>query len=310
MTGLRVNELMGPGRAKPCGIPCISGWPEPWPPRRRAGSITELRSFGKVARHPDSEDPYIDRQGVREIPNCRRYGATSTVYAVWANSVLRAISKAASERLMRRARSFHNMEEVKRAAPQFLRFARCWQFSKRSGTVNSIKCSPRRLVADPHFRLCAKPPPPDAGWVASAKSLNDEGGAIGFVFVTSGFERARRDREARNTPANLSRACGAGARGSIRNGEACEGLPRASRRWGFPDPPRLTDAGAVQLAIRGSVIASDTSLSESGRSAGFGNAASRRYRRATTDGMMMDPEAERQRAGVHHPECAYFTAAK
>ena len=256
---------------------------------------------------------------MRDVPQSRRgLELHQSVHALRpAPRLSRAISrKLLAERDAKALELFHNVEEVKHEAAEFMKVQAVWQFfeAERDGNAHPPVRARRRNAASTRSTSAASRS--DDGLCLSDYILDPRrrpARSPGAVRRDGGRGRSRALRRSRRTPANSSRRTRLQAL-AIETAEGCaEWLHRRIREdWGFPDPPTMTMQERFTSRYRGKRYS-------------FGYPACpnlddqqgiwkllrpEEIGVQLTEGMMMEPEASVSALVFHHPDCAYFTAAE
>jgi 5-methyltetrahydrofolate--homocysteine methyltransferase len=205
---------------------------------------------------------------------------------------------------------FHHVEEVKKAAAQFMKVKAVWQFFEAEHEGNAIHLfAPGGASALHTFRF-GRQSKAD-GLCLSDYVLDAEEGArdhLALFVVTAGAGiREQSDEWKQAGEYFQSHTLQALA---IETAEACaEWLHRRIREdWGFPDPPTLTMHDRFTSHYRGKRY-----------SFGYPACANLNDQQGIwkllrpeeigvrlTEGMMMEPEASVSALVFHHPDCVYF----
>ncbi len=314
MTGLRLmNQLMNPAErdavlAAHAPAP-TAGAAEP--AREAAPAPAAARSSRIRADLPIPAAPYLERK-VRDVPHLAEVWSYINPHMLYGRHLgyKGNFEKDLAARHEKALALFHQMEEVKQDAAQFMKVRAVWQFFEAEREGNSIRLfSPgaSALLHAFHFGRQRKPD----GLCLSDYVLEAEENArdhVAFFVVTAGAG-IREKSEAWKQAGEFFKSHALQAL-AIETAEACaEWLHRRIREdWGFPDAPTLTMHDRFTSRYRGKRYS-------------FGYPACpnlddqaplwkllrpEEIEVRLTDGMMMDPEASVSAMVFHHPDCAYF----
>ncbi len=209
---------------------------------------------------------------------------------------------------------FHNMEELKHEAAQFMRVRAVWQFFEAERDGNAIHLFVPGAPAPLHtFRFGRQHR--DEGLCLSDYILDAEDGKRDHlaIFVVTAGAGIRDKAEEWKQAGSYFKSHGLQSL-AIETAEGCaEWLHRRIREdWGFPDPPTMSMQERFTSRYRGKRYS-------------FGYSACPNLDDQQgiwkllrpddigvrlTEGMMMDPEASVSALVFHHPDCAYFTASE
>jgi 5-methyltetrahydrofolate--homocysteine methyltransferase len=209
---------------------------------------------------------------------------------------------------------FHQMEDIKKRAAEFMKVRAVWQFFEAERDGNSIRLFAPGGEAPIHTFQFGRQPKSDGLCLSDYVLDADEGRRDHLaLFVLTAGEGIRERTEEAKAAGEYFYAHGLQAL-AIETAEGCaEWLHRRIREdWGFPDPPTLTMQERFTSRYRGKRYS-------------FGYPACPNLEDQAglwkllgpeeigvqlTDGFMMDPEASVSALVFHHPDCAYFTAAE
>jgi len=321
MTGLRLmNELMdpatrtavleahGPSAAAPAAEAAAPA----------SGPAAETRSSRIRLDIPIPAAPYLDRR-VRTIRHLPEVWSYINPYMLYGRHL--GFKGNFEEQLAARdpkaLELFHQVEELKQEAAQWMSVRAVWQFFEAERAGNSIRLfSPGAASSDPlHTFRFGRQPKPD-GLCLSDYVLEPEGDLsrdhIAIFVVTAGAGIRERSEQAK-IAGEYFRAHALQAL-AIETAEGCsEWLHRRLREdWGFPDSPATTMQDRFTSRYRGKRY-----------SFGYGACPNLDDQQGIwkllrpeeigvrlTEGMMMEPEASVSALVFHHPDCAYFTASE
>ena len=246
---------------------------------------------------------YLERK-VRSVPDLQEVWSYINPFMLFGRHLgFRGnFEKALAEHDARAIELQQNMEEVKQQAAEFMKIGAVWQFFEAERRGNSIalfapgETSPAHTFHFQRQRLGDK-------LCLSDYVLPPQNGTrdhVALFVVTAGAGIREKSEEAKAAGRYLySHGLQALA---IETAEACaEWLHRRIREdWGFPDPPAMTHAGAIHLALSRQALQLRLSgVPESGRPGRDLDApAPGRDRRAFDRGNDDGSGSERQRAGV------------
>ncbi|HLK19752.1 MAG TPA: methionine synthase [Bryobacteraceae bacterium] len=318
MTGLRLlNEIMDPATREEVlaahifgegeATPVASPQPQAPSPDRRSGKVrTDL---------PIPSAPYLDRR-VREVPNLAEVWSYVNPFMLYGRHLgfKGNFEKLLAERDPKALKLFHDVEEVKAEAAQFLKAKAVWQFFEAEREGNAIHLFKHGGSSPIHTFRFGRQPRPD-GLCLSDYILEAEEGRRDHLalFVVTAGSGVREKSEQAKQAGEFFKAHALQAL-AIETAEGCaEWLHRRLREdWGFPDPPTMTMQERFTSRYRGKRYS-------------FGYPACPNLDDQQgiwklinpdeigvqlTEGMMMDPEASVSALVFHHPDCAYFTAGE
>ncbi len=314
MTGLRLmNQLMDPAARDavlaahaPASAVAVAE-----PSREAAPAPAAARSNRIRADLPIPAAPYLDRK-VRDVPHLAEVWSYINLHMLYGRHLgyKGNFEKDLAARHEKALELFHQMEEVKQAAAQFLKVRAVWQFFEAEREGNSIRLFAPGADVPKHMFHFGRQNKPD-GLCLSDYVLEAEENArdhLGLFVVTAGAgireksEAWKQAGEFFNSHALQTLA--------IETAEACaEWLHRRIREdWGFPDPPTLTMRDRFTSRYRGKRYSfgypacpnldDQAGLWKLLRPEEIGV--------CLTEGMMMDPEASVSAMVFHHSDCAYF----
>jgi 5-methyltetrahydrofolate--homocysteine methyltransferase len=257
--------------------------------------------------------PYLDRK-VRDVPQLAEIWSYLNPQMLYGKHLgfKGAFEKRLAEREEKALELFHNVEEVKRWASEFMKVRAVWRFFEAGREGNSMHlfdAGGSVPVATFHFGRQAK----DDGLSLADYILDPEDGGRDHIaaFVVTAGEGIRARAEAAKQAGEYFKAHALQALAIETAEGVAEWLHRRIREdWGFPDPPSLSMHDRFTSKYRGKRYS-------------FGYPACpnlddqqvlwRLLRPEEigvqlTEGMMMEPEASVSALVFHHPDCAYFTA--
>ncbi len=318
MSGLRLlNEIMDPEQRERALESFKIPLAPPAPPSGASEAVPsgEHRSAKVPTDLPIPLAPYLERR-VRTLANLAEVWSYINPYMLYGRHLgfKGNFEALLAQRDPKALKLFHDVEEVKDWAKEFLRVRAVWQFFEAERAGNAIQLfepgasTPRHTF---HFGRQARPD----GLCLSDYILDPQEGQRDHLalFVVSAGEGVRERSEVDKNAGEFFRAHALQAL-AIETAEACaEWLHRRIREdWGFPDPPSLTMQQRFTSRYRGKRYS-------------FGYPACPNLDDQQgiwkllqpdeigvrlTEGMMMEPEASVSALVFHHPACAYFTAAE
>ena len=318
MTGLRLmNEIMDPDRRDEV---LSDHLPQELPVEAQTVPTGEAPSGEQRSRKvrtgiPIPPAPYLDRR-IRAIPHLTEVWSYINPFMLYGRHLgfKGNFEKLLAQRDPKALELFHNVEDVKRDAAEWMKARAVWQFfevEREGNTLHVFQPGSATPAESFHFGRQAK----SDGLCLSDYALDPEDGRrdhIALFVVTAGEGVIERSEQAKSRgeyfKAHALQALG------IETAEACaEWLHRRIREdWGFPDPPTMTMQERFTSRYRGKRYS-------------FGYPAcpnledqAKLWRLLRpdeigvhlTDGFMMEPEASVSALVFHHPDCAYFSAAE
>jgi 5-methyltetrahydrofolate--homocysteine methyltransferase len=318
MTGLRLmNEIMDPEmREQVLTAHVFRDVPAETSAREEAAAPVGERRSPKVRTDvPIPAAPYLERK-VRTIPQLGEVWSYINPYMLYGRHLgfKGNFEKLLAERDAKALELFHNMEDVKREAAQFMRARAVWRFfeAERDGnTVHLFAPGGDSPIESFRFGRQAK----SDGLCLSDYVLEVQEGRRDHIalFVTTSGEGIIEHSQEAKARGEFFKAHAIQALG-IETAEACaEWLHRRIREdWGFPDPPTMTMQERFTSRYHGKRYS-------------FGYPAcpnledqAKLWRLLRpeeigvqlTEGFMMEPEASVSALVFHHPDCVYFSAAE
>ncbi|HUE00129.1 MAG TPA: vitamin B12 dependent-methionine synthase activation domain-containing protein, partial [Bryobacteraceae bacterium] len=277
--------------------------------------VTETRSHKVRPDIPIPAVPSLERK-VRDVPHLAEVWSYINPHMLYGKHLgyKGNFEKNLVEHEPKALELFHNMEELKHEAAQFMRVRAVWQFFEAERDGNVIHLFAPGAPAPLHtFRFGRQHR--DEGLCLSDYILDAEDGKrdhLAIFVVTAGA--GIRDKAEEWKQAGLYFKSHGLQSLAIETAEGCaEWLHRRIREdWGFPDPPTMSMQERFTSRYRGKRYS-------------FGYAACPNLDDQQgiwkllrpedigvrlTEGMMMDPEASVSALVFHHPDCAYFTASE
>jgi 5-methyltetrahydrofolate--homocysteine methyltransferase len=222
--------------------------------------------------------------------------------------------KLLAERDAKALKLFHDVEQVKAEAAQFMQVKAVWQFFEAERDGNAVRLFEPAGASPIHSFRFGRQPRAD-GLCLSDYILDPEEGRRDHLvlFVVTAGAGVREESERAKQAGEFFKAHALQAL-AIETAEGCaEWLHRRIREdWGFPDPPAMTMQERFTSRYRGKRYsfgypACPNLDDQKGiwkllrpEEIGVG----------LTEGMMMEPEASVSALVFHHPDCAYFTASE
>ena len=274
----------------------------------------EMRSPKVRTNIPVPPAPYLDRK-VRLVPNLAEVWTYINPFMLYNRHLgfKGKFEQLLNERDPKALELFHNMEDLKHEAAEFMKARAVWQFFEAERDGNSLHLftpGAESPVESFHFGRQAK----SDGLCLSDYVMDAQEGRRDHValFVVSAGEGVVARSEQAKARGEYFKAHGLQALG-IETAEGCaEWLHRRIREdWGFPDPPTLTMQDRFSSRYHGKRysfgypacpnLEDQSKLWKLLRPEEIGV--------QLTEGFMMDPEASVSAIVFHHPDCAYFSAA-
>ncbi|MBI3662384.1 MAG: methionine synthase [Acidobacteria bacterium] len=316
MTGLRLmNQLMDPterAAVLAAHTPAV-GVTAAGPAREVAPTPAAGRSSKIRADLPIPAAPYLDRK-VRDVPHLAEVWSYINPHMLYSRHLgyKGHFEKDLAARHEKALALFHQMEEVKRAAAQFMKVRAVWQFFAAEREGNSIRLFAPGADAPLHVFHFGRQRRPD-GLCLSDYILGAEENARDrlALFVVTAGAGIREKSEAWKQAGEFFKSHALQAL-AIETAEACaEWLHRRIREdWGFPDPPTLTMHDRFTSRYRGKRYSFGyPACPNLDDQAGIWKLLRpEEIGVRLTEGMMMDPEASVSAMVFHHPDCVYFSA--
>ena len=317
MTGLDLmNRIMDPAQREAVLSDNAPAAPKVAPAAgETTAPATESRS-GKVRTDiPIPQAPYLERK-LRDVPHLAEIWTYINPFMLYGRHMgyKGNFERDLAAHVPKALELFHNMEEVKREAAQFMKVKAVWRFFEAERDGNAIHLftpggeSPLRT-----FRFGRQHR--DQGLSLSDYVLDPVEGKrdhIALFAVTSGAG-IRQKAEEWKQAGEYFKAHGIQAL-ALETAEGCaEWLHRRIREdWGFPDPPGMTMHERFTSRYRGKRYsfgypACPNLEDQQGL---FALLHPEDIGLELTEGFMMEPEASVSALVFHHPDCAYFSAAE
>jgi 5-methyltetrahydrofolate--homocysteine methyltransferase len=315
MTGLSLmNAIMDPEkRAAVLSSHRFTEAPAAAPVSPTPVAAATTRSTKVRTAIPIPAAPYLERK-LRDVPHLAEVWSYVNPFMLYGRHLgyKGNFDKALVDHEAKALELFHNMEQLKREAAQFMQVKVVWQFFQAERDGNAVQLFvPGSGIPLHTFRFGRQPR--ENGLCLSDYILDAEEGRrdhLALFVVTAGAGIRQRSEEFKlageffNAHAIQALA--------IETAEgAAEWLHRRIREdWGFPDPPALTMHDRFTSKYRGKRYsfgypACPNLDDQQGLFTLLGPAD---IGVELTEGMMMDPEASVSALVFHHPDCAYFTA--
>jgi 5-methyltetrahydrofolate--homocysteine methyltransferase len=318
MTGLRImNEIMDPATREGMLASHVHAEPQAVPEVAVVSAETQhTRRSPKVRIDvPIPPAPYLDRK-VRAVPNLAEVWSYINPYMLYGKNLgfKGNFEKLLHERDDKALDLFHQVEEVKQWAAQFMKPKAVWQFFEVERDGNSIHffapgaSSPLHTF---HFNRQAK----SDGLCLSDYVLESDNGRRDHIalFVTTAGGGIRERAEEAKYNGEYLKSIALLALWTETAEATGEWLHRRIREdWGFPDPPGMSMQDRFTSRYHGKRY-----------SFGYGACPNMEDQLGIwklihpeeigvqlTEGMMMEPEASVSALVFHHPDCVYFTAAE
>jgi 5-methyltetrahydrofolate--homocysteine methyltransferase len=257
--------------------------------------------------------PYLDRK-LREIPHLAEVWSYINPFMLYGRHLgyKGNFEKALAEHEPKALELFHNVEEVKQAAGEFMQVKAVWRYFEAERDGNSIRLfAPGGETPIHGFRFGRQRR--DDGLCLSDYILDPVDGRrdhLALFVVTAGAGIREKSEEFKQAGA-FFKAHAIQALAIETAEAAAEWLHRRIREdWGFPDAPTVTMHDRFTSKYHGKRY-----------SFGYPACPNLDDQQGVwkllqpgdigvqlTEGMMMEPEASVSAIVFHHPDCAYFTA--
>ena len=313
MTGLRImNQLMDPAtRDSLIGTHVFTVSTPPQTAAIPAGRPLTARSSKVRTDIPILMAPYLDRR-VREVPKLNEIWSYINPYMLYGKhfGFQGNFTELLHERDAKALELFHNLEQAKERAANFMKIRAVWQFFEAERDGNTIHLFAAGGAMPLHsFQFCRQPRPD--GLCLSDYVLDRSGDVRDHLalFVVTAGEGVRQHAEDAKERGEFFLAHAIQAL-AIETAEACaEWLHRRIREdWGFPDAGTMTMQERFTSRYRGKRYSfgypacpnldDQQGMWELLKPEDIGV--------SLTEGMMMDPEASVSALVFHHPDCSYF----
>jgi 5-methyltetrahydrofolate--homocysteine methyltransferase len=315
MTGLSLmNAIMDPAaRAAVLESHRFTEAPVAAPVVQMPVAAATRRSTKVRTAFPVPAAPYLERK-VRDVPHLAEVWSYVNPFMLYGRHLgyKGNFEKVLAEHEPKALELFHNLEQVKREAAQFMQVRVVWQFFEAEHDGNAIHLfAPGGGTPLHTFRFGRQPR--ENGLCLSDYILDAEDGRrdhLALFVVTAGAGIRERSEEFKQAgeffKAHAIQAL------AIETAEgAAEWLHRRIREdWGFPDGPAVTMHDRFTSKYRGKRYSfgypACPNLDDQQGLFALLHPADIGVQ--LTEGMMMDPEASVSALVFHHPDCAYFTA--
>ena len=317
MTGLRLmNELMDPASAAKTRsqftftevLPGFEG------PQIEAVPLTDVRSTKVRTGIPVPSAGYLDRR-VRDVPNLDEVWSYINPYMLYGKHMgfKGNFEKLMAERDSKALSLYHDMEEVKNVARQFMKVRAVWQFFEAERDGNAIHLFEPGGASPVHTFRYGRQAKADGLCLSDFVLEPVTGRDHVAMFVVSAGEGVRARSEEAKAKGEFFKAHGLQAL-AIETAEGCaEWLHRRIREdWGIPDPPSMTMQERFTSRYRGKRYSPGYPACPNldDQQAFFHLLKPEEIGVELTEGMMMDPEASVSALVFHHPDAVYFSAAE
>ena len=282
----------------------------------RAAAPVGTRRSSKVRTDiPIPAAPYLDRK-LRGVPHLAEVWSYINPYMLFGRHLgyKGNFEKALIEHEPKALELFHNMQEVKNAAVQFMKVNAVWRFFEAERDANGIHLFAPAGSRPIHTFLFGRQPRED-GLCLSDYILEAEEGRRDHLalFVVTAGECVRERSEEWKKAGEFFKAHAIQALAIETAEGTAEWLHRRIREdWGFPDAPTLTMHDRFTSKYRGKRYSfgypACPNLDD--QQGLFQLLRPEEAGVRLTDGMMMEPEASVSALVFHHPDCVYFTAAE
>jgi 5-methyltetrahydrofolate--homocysteine methyltransferase len=318
MTGLSLmNRIMDPAARAAVleGHKPVADVAAEAPVERAVATLGTRRSSKVRTDIPIPAAPYLERK-LRDVPHLAEVWSYINPYMLFGRHLgyKGNFEKALVEHSPKALELFHNMEEVKKAAFQFMKVKAVWQFFEAERDGNSIHLFAPGCEWPIHTFLFGRQPRED-GLCLSDYILEAEEGRRDHLalFVVTAGECVRERSEEWKKAGEFFKAHAIQALAIETAEGTAEWLHRRIREdWGFPDAPTLTMHDRFTSKYRGKRYSfgypACPNLDD--QQGLFQLLRPEEAGVRLTEGMMMEPEASVSALVFHHPDCAYFTAAE
>jgi 5-methyltetrahydrofolate--homocysteine methyltransferase len=277
--------------------------------------LTTRRSSKVRTAIPIPPAPYLDRK-LRDLPHLAEVWSYINPFMLYGRHLgyKGNFEKALAEREPKALELYHQIEEVKQAALEFMQVKAVWRYFEAERDSNAVNLFAPGCPGPVHTFRFGRQNKSD-GLCLSDYILDAEDGRRDHLalFVVTAGAGIRERSEVWKQRGEFLKAHAIQALGIETAEGAAEWLHRRIREdWGFPDPPTLTMHDRFTSQYRGKRYS-------------FGYPACPNLDDQQgiwkllnpdeigvhlTEGMMMEPEASVSALVFHHPDCAYFTAAE
>ena len=281
----------------------------------RAAAPVGTRRSSKVRTDiPIPAAPYLDRK-LRGVPHLAEVWSYINPYMLFGRHLgyKGNFEKALIEHEPKALELFHNMQEVKNAAVQFMKVNAVWRFFEAERDANGIHLFAPAGSRPIHTFLFGRQPRED-GLCLSDYILEAEEGRRDHLalFVVTAGECVRERSEEWKKAGEFFKAHAIQALAIETAEGTAEWLHRRIREdWGFPDAPTVTMHDRFTSKYRGKRYSfgypACPNLDD--QQGLFQLLRPEEAGVHLTEGMMMEPEASVSALVFQHPDCAYFTAA-
>ncbi len=284
-------------------------------PAESPGVGGQSRSPKVRADLPIPAAPYLDRR-VRAVPHLPEVWSYINPYMLYGRHLgfKGNFEKLLAERDAKALKLFHDVEEVKAEAAQFLKVRAVWQFFEAERDGNALHLFEPGGARPIHTFQFGRQPRP-GGLCLSDYILDAVEGRRDHLalFVVTAGSGVRERAEAAKEAGEFFKMHALQAL-AIETAEGCaEWLHRRIREdWGFPDPPTMTMQERFTSRYRGKRYSfgypACPNLND--QQGLFQLLRPEEIDVRLTEEMMMDPEASVSALVFHHPDCSYFTASE
>jgi 5-methyltetrahydrofolate--homocysteine methyltransferase len=262
---------------------------------------------------PIPQAPYLERK-VRDVPHLAEVWSYINPFMLYGRHLgyKGNFEKSLAEHESKALELFHNMEELKREAAQFMKVKAVWRFFEAEREGNAIHLFAPGGEAPIHTFQFGRQRR-ENGLCLSDYILEPEEGRRDHLalFVVTAGACVREKSEAWKQAGEFFKAHAIQALAIETAEGATEWLHRRIREdWGFPDAPTLTMHDRFTSKYRGKRYSfgypACPNLDD--QQGLFALLGPEDIGVSLTEGMMMEPEASVSALVFHHPDCAYFTA--
>ena len=317
MTGLRLmNQIMDPSTREATLLAHRHSETAPDTAPQAAPAVLPERRSAKIRLDiPIPAAPNLDRK-VRDIKHLTEVWSYINPFMLYGRHLgyKGNFEKALAEHEEKALNLYHQMEEIKRHAAQFMQVKAVWQFFEAERDGNSVILFSPGGESPIHTFRFGRQPREDGLCLSDYLLEADEGKRdhLAMFVVTAGAGIREKSEESKQRGEYLS-AHGLQALAIETAEGAAEWLHRRIREdWGFPDAPTTTMHDRFTSKYRGKRYSfgypacpnldDQQGIWKLLRPEDIGV--------ELTEGMMMEPEASVSALVFHHPDCAYFTASE
>ena len=279
-----------------------------------AWPVSTVRSAKVSTEVPVPQLPYAERRA-RLIPNLAEVWGYINPFMLYGRHLgfKGNFEKLLADRDPQALALFHDVEEVKKEAAQFMKVRAVWRFFETERQDNNILLFEAGAASPAHCFEFGRQPK-EQGLCLSDYVLPAEAGRRDqmALFVVTAGEGVRERAEAAKVAGSYLKAHALQALAIETAEGAAEYLHRRIREeWGFGDPAEMTMQQRFTSRYRGKRYSfgypACPNLDD--QEWLFKLLQPEEIGVQLTEGMMMEPEASVSALVFHHPDCSYFTAS-